>query len=299
MLKFFKLLLGISIVCSSLDAATADLLIFSKDRPLQLQAFLESVDTYITGLQKIAVLCHTKNDRFYVAYKKLEATFPKIQFVYQSRNNPRQDFLPLLKEIFNSMSSPYFTFGVDDTIVTDHIDLPLCINMMEQTNSYAFYPYMGQDITRCYMTNTQKLPPPLEDVGKGFYTWDLKAGVGPWGYIHSVYMTIFSRKNIESVLQKIHAQSPNTFEEQWGGSAAMHSQMKGLCYKTSHIINIPLNLVQYDCPQNNCSHKYTIEQLLNFFEKGWRIDIAAFYQLKHNAPHTDTDIVLTKQPLRF
>lgn len=298
MLTIHYLLLAFTIFCTNIYAETADLLIFTKDRPLQLQALLESLDVYVTGLQKIAVLCHAKNDRFLAGYKQLERNFPNVEFVYQSRNNPRQDFWPLIKDICDGMSSSYFMFGVDDTIIIDYMKIEECIAMMQQTDSYAFYPYMGKDITYCYMTQTQKLPPRLQNVGNNLCTWDLLAGVGPWGYIYSVYMTIYTRKEIDHLLHVLQAASPNQLEEMWGGNAIVYPQMKGLCYTRSHIINVPLNMVQYDCPQNNCSRRYSVEQLLESFEHKWRIDIQAFYQLQHNAPHTDTDIPLTKKPLR-
>lgn len=297
MLIFFRLLVGISIIFNNVSADTADLIIFTKDRPLQLQSLLESINYYVTGLKDIVVLCHTQNDRFHTAYKKLEGKFSNIKFVYQSRTNPRQDFWPLIKNIFNNMSSPYFMFSVDDSIVVDYMNISSCIEMMKRTNAYAFYPYMGKNITRCYMTNTQKLPPPLQDIGDGFCTWNLKAGQGPWGYAHSVMMVIYPREHMDYLFHAMEAPSPNRLEELWGGYAKKTSKMTGLCYEISRLINVPINLVQNDCPWNNCSRKYTIEQLLDLFEQGWRIDIKSLYQLKHNAPHIDINIPLTQQPL--
>ena len=44
-----------SMLCSA-EYRKADLVVFSKDRPLQLYAFLESVETYITDLETISVI---------------------------------------------------------------------------------------------------------------------------------------------------------------------------------------------------------------------------------------------------
>jgi hypothetical protein len=293
MLKRILVILMI-VLTRSLYSEKVDMIVFSKDRPLQLQAFLESVDYYVVGFQDIAVLCHARNDKFMAAYKKLEQQFPRVHFVYQSQHDPRSDFWLLVRKIFANMSAPYTTFGVDDTIVTDNIDLSLCIEMMKKWNAYAFYPYMGTDITHCYMTNTQILPPHLENVDNGFYRWNLLAGRGPWGYIHSVYMAIYPRSHIENIMSAMTAQSPNQFEGTWGGTAKLVPPAFGLCYEKARIMNIPVNLVQQDCPQNACSRRYTVEHLLDLFEHGWRIDYKKLHQYLHNAPHTDIDLPFIK-----
>lgn len=281
------------IISTALCAEKSDLIIFTKDRPLQLQAYLESLEHYVTGLQDVVILCHTRDKRFADAYQKLEYQFPTVRFVYQDQRNPRGDFWRLVHKIFSQLSAPFCMFGVDDIIVIDYINVEACTALMQQTCAYGCYLLMGQDITHCYMTNTRKLPPALRTLPGNFCSWSLRAGIGPWGYAHSLNMTIYTRAQVSEILHAINVPSPNRFEEEWAGRGVPHDAL-GLCYATSVIINIPLNLVQHDCPGNRHSHLYGVEQLLELFEHGQRIDFQKLYKFPHNAPHVDVNIPFVK-----
>ncbi|MFI5334741.1 MAG: glycosyltransferase family 2 protein, partial [Chlamydiales bacterium] len=74
-----------------------DLIIFSYNRPLQLYGLLESIQMWMTGIEKISVLYRAQGGDFARGYEELQASFPNVHFFRQS-DFPQKDFQPLLFE---------------------------------------------------------------------------------------------------------------------------------------------------------------------------------------------------------
>src|SRR5579864_2946877 len=62
---------------------SADLIIFSFDRPLQLYALLESVHMHVTDINSTTVIYRTSNERHQVAFNHVASQFPNAQFLHQ------------------------------------------------------------------------------------------------------------------------------------------------------------------------------------------------------------------------
>src|SRR5271154_2417996 len=71
-----KLIVAILLFCSPFSARAADLIIFSYDRPLQLYAFLESVQRYVTGIGQTSIIYRTSGQDFDAGYQIVQSTFP-------------------------------------------------------------------------------------------------------------------------------------------------------------------------------------------------------------------------------
>jgi hypothetical protein len=115
----------------------ADLVAFSFDRPLQLEAFLRSVTKLVTGISSMYVIYRTSNDEFEQAYHQLIAQYPEVIFEKQGNEEGRRFKELLLKCSFESPSD-HLMYGVDDIIVTDTVDLSECIKLLEQEKRMDF-----------------------------------------------------------------------------------------------------------------------------------------------------------------
>jgi len=133
----------------------ADLVAFSYDRPIQLYAFLESVEKYITGLKEINIIYKVSSPVMYNAYEVVKTKFKKTNFYKQDNN-----FKKLVIEHSFKPTSDYIIFGVDDIIVKDYVDISTCITALQATNTYGFYLRLGSNITQCYMHNDEITPVP-------------------------------------------------------------------------------------------------------------------------------------------
>lgn len=283
---FQKIFCSLLLIISSFVLAhNADLVIFSFDRPMQLYALLESVQTYVRGLEHINVVYRVSNDAFEQGYAMVHADFPSVNFFKQGAQ-PRNDFKPLTLQAVFDAPSDYIIFAVDDMIVTNYVDLSDCIEQLEKTNAYFFSLRLGKNITRCYMAGgaIQNLPHPFEQIADNVYQWRINTGSHDWGYPHTVDMTLYRKVDIAFDFKNISYHSPNSFEGRWASQRGRVAHRTALCHKHSSVINIPMNLVQSDCPRNRNMDAYSTQDLLDIFDQGKKIDIASFYQFENDSP---------------
>lgn len=274
-----------------------DLVIFSRNRPMQLTATLESIEKHITGFKTITVLCHTENDDFLRGYEHVKKDFPYVVFVMQERNNRQAHFKRQLLGIVELLQAPYLMFAVDDIIVTDKVDLHHCYALLKATAAYSCHLRVGKDIT--HTSRNLPMPQPALHPVKGgeMYTWFLHEGHGfdsYFGYPYSVDMTIFPHELVAQYVRRSQCVSPNTFEGYWNWSTPpLPRNTRGLCYPTSRMVNIELNLVQEGWnPSLPC--RYSAEKLLEMYFEGFRIDVDKLFQIPHNACHADLPVTWRK-----
>jgi hypothetical protein len=264
----------------------ADLVVFSYDRPLQLYAFLESVYTYVSGLQTISVIYRTSDDTYEAAYRQVQHDFSNVVFVKQG-GLPAHDFKSLfMMSSFDTTVVPYILYGVDDIVVTDFFDVGELIEALERTKAYGFFLRLGTHLTECYMNRCAQPVPPLHNEGNGIYSWTFADGNNDWQYPHSLDLTLYRKADIQSVLKVLPFSSPNQCEALWAPCADMSK--KGLCFTTAKMVNIPLNIVQEVFAQTN-RHMglLTTTHLLALFNAGLKMDIALLARMKPKGAHIE------------
>lgn len=280
-------------ICST--EGVVDLIIFSKDRPLFLEGLLSSIASYMTGLRTITVICHASHESYERAYEKVWQQFPCVQPVMQDRVYPRKDFDRLLRAVFAATSGDYIMFSVDDIFVLYPVSMSRSAELLEETGAYGMYLRLGSHITHCYMSRSVVGLPVLESVADDVVSWRLAGSGGDWGWYHSLDMTLYRRSTVAFFLNTHRAiVSPNIFEGTWSG-VAIERTARGICYTVSPIINCVVNMVQTDYCSNRCAHFYSIQELLDLFEDGYRIDIERLRSCERHAPHVEVQLPLCKK----
>jgi hypothetical protein len=273
-----------TILQTDVTKRTVDLIIFSYDRPLQLYAFLESVQHYITGLESCTVIYRTSNSEFDKAYNKVSQAFPNTVFRQEHANTQQKDFKSLLINSVTSGRSPYIVFAVDDMITKQYVNLEQCTSLLEQTGAYGFFLRLGTNLNYCYPLSCAQPVPPLTEVSQSVYSWTFKDGSFDWNYSHTVDMTVYRKNGILAAIEKLNYHNPNTFDVAWSKIAHTVTNRQGLCFADSAIINLPLNRVQNE-HNNRYANTWTSEQLLSLFDSNLKIDIHQFAGIKNDACH--------------
>lgn len=272
---------------SSNDIAhKADLVIFSYNRPLQLYALLESVDKYLSDVNEIHVIYRASDEQYSKGYTIVANKFQRVVW-HQQGPNPGQDFKPLtLKATFES-SAPYIVFAVDDIVLKNSISLSSCIDALEKYQAYGFYLRLGKNLDQCYAYGSAHQPvPPLKQEDEGIFSWQFAQGKFDWNYPHTVDMTVYRKKDIESDFRLYSYHTPNKLEDIWNMRAHSIRNRRGLCYTQSMIVNMPLNRVQNEY-NNRAMAEYTPQELLNQFFQGKKMDIAPLYCINNRAAHME------------
>ena len=270
------------------DNGKTDLIVFSFDRPLQLYALLESVEKYVTGLNKTFVIYRASNQSFDHAYEIVRERFISVSFVKQG-DNPRADFKPFTLKAFDETAAEYVIFAVDDIVVKDSIDLAACIDALEKTKAYGFYFRLGLNLNQCYPYNNRHQPLPalkLVDEALGIYSWQFSQGMLDWNYPNTVDMTLYRKKDIANDLHAIPFSFPNTLEGNWDGLSHGRKHLCGLCFEKSKIVNLPLNRVQHEY-NNKVMNALSPQELLELFEQGKKMDISPLAQIANKAAHME------------
>lgn len=270
----------------NLEQSQIDIIIYSKDRPLQLYALLESLIHSTKNYSSIQVIYHARAEEYGRAYRKLARDFPQVTFIAQSQENPQQDFKNLTIAALNNGKSEYIVFAVDDIIVKDAINFTDAIKHLEHTKAYALFLRLGENTHICYPINQEQGVPPLIKFSDGLRAWTFEQGAWDWNYPNNVDMTIYRKKDIMPTIQSVPYKNPNSFEGSWACHARPYLKKIGLCYSLSKIINVPLNVVQHEYHNRNM-HAYSVEKLLSIFNEGYKIDIAPLWQIKNPSAHTE------------
>jgi len=98
-----------------------DIIVFSKDRPLQLYNNLESIKKFVSGYGKVYVMFNYSNEDYKNSYEKLNklSVFDDIIFVDESIYG----FNTTIRNILDILQSEYLLMEIDDEVYCDTIDL--------------------------------------------------------------------------------------------------------------------------------------------------------------------------------
>lgn len=264
-----------------------NLIVYSYDRPMQLYAFLESVDHYVSGLDRIYVIYRTSNSEYQKAYETVQASFKKVTFLAQSE--PYNDLKEITCKCLLESPQPYLLFGVDDIIIKDFIDLHECAAALEKHNGYGFFLRLGKNLDYCYAMGQVQPLPPLKNVGSSMYSWQFNQGIYDWNYPHNLDCTMYRLSDLIEIIFFADFSSPNSLESQLMRS--VDYTKTGLCYESSKIVNFPLNMVQNECP-NNCQNSYSTQDLLELFNKGLKIDLKPIDKIANKSAHSPSNNVI-------
>lgn len=279
----FCIFLPATIQAHTTDEYKADFIIFSFDRPLQLYALLESMETYMTGVGDIRIIYRSSDEAYDAAYDEVKQQFDYALFEQQGAN-PRQDFKPLTMRCLNNCPHKYVIFAVDDIIVKDFVDLSHTIDAMKQTGAYGFYLRLGHNITFNYPRNVSERLPALQKISDDAYCWKFAGTSYTWRYPNTVDMTLYKKETAIRDFTRMNFSNPNTLEARWASKARSIINKIGLCYEQSKIVNLPLNRVQHTY-KNRHMNLATPEELLEIFNQGLKIDITTLFKIKNKSAH--------------
>jgi hypothetical protein len=262
-----------------------DLIVFSYNRPLQLYAFLESTQTYLTGLGSTIVIYRSGDAAFHEAYGQVCKAFPWAQF-WEQGASPSTDFKPLTMRAIAQLPSDYLMFAVDDIVVKDRADCSQCVKALEHTGAYGFYLRLGSNLTDCYACSAKQPMPVFDYVENDVLSWTLGRAAYDWGYPNTVDMTIYRKADVLRDFNSFAFTNPNLLEGNWSSFGGRVAQRKGLCFHETKMVNLPLNRVQKVWANRNME-SFTPQELLAFFNQGLKMDIRPLYAIKNPGAHME------------
>jgi len=261
-------------------------LIFSKDRPLQLDLCLRSYFDKCVGHENtdVYVLFKATSDRYLDAYLELSEDFIEVTFFQEN------SFKDNLLAILNREQYENVFFVVDDNVFVKDFNINEITESIKSDKVLGFSLRLGKNTTYCYSHDAnQRVPEMFAGKIDGIYGYEWYDQDLDFGYSLELSSSVYKVKDIWSILFLGHYLNPNDLE--WSMYLAIHKYMNIkylLCYENSVAFCNPINKVQSTNNNRNMNDDcYSAENLLKMFENGYRIDPKIFYGFVPNACHQE------------
>lgn len=240
-----------------------NLIIFSKNRPMQLQATLDSIEIYTKGFfNNIDVVYAANNDEYRYGYNILKKRKPYVNFIEQ------KDFE---KDIKGCFKMDFTCMAADDDIVFSEFNKGL-FRVFNNPEVCCFSLRLGKNIDFCYSNNKPNKIKNYTEDGEFMY-WDWRNEELDFAYPLSVVSHIFRTDFIKSLSDRISFKNPNTYEAELQ-SLVDECSPKMASYKHSRIVGVPANSVNSSWTnRNGLEHAYSTRELIDMYTDGKIIDV--------------------------
>lgn len=278
-------------------------IIFSKDRPLQLDLCLKSIEENLKVSNRNIVIYKCSNGKYQSAYEELSKSHRDVEFWPQSKS--------IFKDIYHSIltesDNEFICFFVDDCIVYNNVylDEKTLRQFQNGTSNFSCISLrLGQNICERSHEGVTFPDVPVSIVYSECGGWmainktnNLYGSY--WSYSLSVDGHIFRKKDMEDMIIELWKvsqfkdwkQTPNEFESAlqrfW-----TNSPPGIICPFQSAVVNSPNNKTQDSHPNRHGDvHSYNQDTLLDMFLSGKRIEIEKLEIKNVKCPHTEIDIM--------
>lgn len=259
-----------------------NVIVFSKDRACQLEAFLSSCEHHFPDIKdcNVSIIYRFTTAEYGQGYDICKQAHAGYKWVLEQ---PGQFKACVMSAI--DARRAFTVFFVDDQIWT----APLSKKDTELKN----FGVTGQQIclslrlhpglTYAYAMNAQMRPPKFHH--KNLWQW--AAAMGDFAYPMSLDGHIFKTRMVLPALEEFNFKNPNQLEGSWAKRPFPGKYLMG-CYDTARVINIPFNKVNEEC--NNRSMSRSAEELNQRYLTGGRVDWMQLKGYVGNAVHVEMEL---------
>ena len=263
-------------------------IIFSKNRALQLDLCLRTLQLHCADIHKISDVnvLYKANGHHRESYEILKREYPDVIFVEE------QSFKQDLLNIVHNKSGILFSI-VDDTVfVEDFLLANIVSNLESNPDCLGFSLRLGFNTNFCFpYGKSQDIPATvkIENDVANKYNW--QSAQLDFGYPLELSSSLYRLEDINEILNDCKYSSPNSLEDSMV-RCHIHTKPYLLMYDKSVAFSNPINKVQLDHP--NKSGDIDADVLLKYFMAGYRINDAPFNQYKNTGAHELVDIEVKK-----
>jgi hypothetical protein len=275
---------------SSTESKPLAAVVFSKDRPLQLDAALASLLLRCTDPERmeVTVLYATSSAYQEGLYAQLSLEYPSVTF--RRERHFRADVLELVA------GTEFVAFVVDDALFVREFSLGTVIEELRSNDAaIGFSLRLGTNTTYCYPMDSPQELPDFTAVRPGVLAHRWPGASHDFGYPFDLSSSVYRSADIEPLLRRIPFTNPNFMEGRLASGAAASGPRHPvlLCFERSVAFCIPANLVQ--TVAKNRSGARADESpvaLAAAFERGCRIDVSSYEDFPNTACHQDVPLQL-------
>ena len=247
-------------------------IVFSKDRAMQLHAFLVSYRKMVNGYSKMNILFKASNEKHRKSYSDLMSIFKDEDFVFVEE----VDFREQMIDICENSSAKTIGLFVDDMIFIQRVDYDRILSV--DTDNCVVSLSRGKDLDFSQVLNKKQIVPEFSKREDGFFSfrWNYSNEFSDWTYPLGVGGYFYGRDEWIVMIRSIDFNSPNTLEGNLQIYLPFYKNRLGLCLETIACVCIHSNIVQTDW-SNPILGTFSVEDLLNKWENGLCINTEKYY----------------------
>jgi hypothetical protein len=246
-----------------------DIIIFSKDRAMQLEALLYSMEKHVKNIGSVCVLYKVSNQEFVDGYIKsfyyINSINLKCNFIPETEN----DFKKRLNQILGLVKTKKVLLLCDDVIFTDEVDLDV-YNPWLSWNSINLC--LGTNITWC---NAKSSVQQVSDynIYKDLIRWKWTKAEGDFAYPNSIGASILKTWWIRLLAKILPYDCPNWLEGKMNNKYVKKIiSPRTISYYNSKAYCLLLNQVQTVYKFQEGLPEHSPEKLNELFSQGKVID---------------------------
>jgi glycosyltransferase involved in cell wall biosynthesis len=274
-----------------MELRDAQALIFSKDRPLQLDGTLRSFSRHCRDADgvKVRVLYTASTSRNRSLYLQVMREHPGVHFVEEF--DFRRDTILLIG------LHEFVLFVVDDCLFVDDFDLAeWAAALRSRSDAIGVSLRLGINTTHCYVQDKPQRLPNLQPVAKSLLAFRWPGMDYDFGYPLEVSSSLYRSADLREVLTEVPFSNPNILEAEMANRAVRFCERYPvlLCPKRSVAFCAPVNIVNQVCVNRAGSRtELSAGTLAERYATGWRMDIARFDGFVSNGCHQEVELPLT------
>ena len=264
-------------------------LVFSKDRPLQLDGTLRSLRLHLGDVRpRPIVVLYVATTAFQAAlYRQLAREHPDVQLVREG------NFGEDVRRVVDRWE--HVLFLVDDTIFIGSLDVDrAAAALSSRADLIGFSLRLGTNTTYCYPFDRPQSLPEFTRLNDDVLAYPWAQADGDFGYPLEVSSSVYRGEMVRSLLSGFAFSNPNGLEAGLaaaaGGLAERHPTLA--CLEQSVAFSVPVNVVQTAQRANRAADKdrESVSALARAFDRGDRMDVAAYAGLVPRGCHQEVPI---------
>lgn len=268
---------------SGIENHTLAIIIFSKDRAMQLHACITSLKKYAQHCDQADIFVLYKTKKYQYQYDQLSVEFNEISFVRET------NLVEQTQKILLSYNTVMFV--VDDTLFYRNFDFAVCLHHLFSHNKIlGFSLRLGRNVNWFHIRNVSMKQPEFQKTNDNCFYFKWPGADIDFGYPLEISSSIYRSKDIASLLKGIRG-DPGDIEGHLSRKKRLFIQSRNylLCFSKSVAFATPVNIVRDNtcCPAGR-KYFYPVKKLASLFDQGFRIDISPPSE-KINACHTEVE----------
>lgn len=257
-----------------------DVIIYSKNRALQLDMLLRSINKYFVNVGKVFVLNDFSGEKHYKSYQKIwnKNYGLDIEFITQTRKT----FYDVMIGVVDKINADYILPFCDDDLFIRETDIK---DKVKQLND----DIVGLCFRRCptlgnsYHTG-KPIPVPNFTKTDGVYKWKwVGAFPSRWGYPYQAGGMVYDTKFFKHIMHNIKFDLPNYLESQMMQNKEKWGRNHVMCLEKTPIVNVSVNRVQNEVKNRGGRDvNYSVDDLVDIFLNGKVVSIDDLHNYNNN-----------------